>query len=58
MKCAANQTAATLDTIIYDDNEIHRIPYIWFHFKEPQVVELSEALHYGISHNNVVVLGR
>ena len=26
------------------------------HVKEPQVIEISEALHYGVSHNHIVVL--
>nr|XP_037278058.1 biogenesis of lysosome-related organelles complex 1 subunit 5-like isoform X2 [Rhipicephalus microplus] len=30
---------------------------IWVHVKEPQVIEISGALHYGMSHNHMVVLG-
>ncbi|XP_075735950.1 uncharacterized protein LOC142776332 isoform X1 [Rhipicephalus microplus] len=31
---------------------------IWAHVKEPQVVEISGAFHYGVSHNHMVVLER
>lgn len=32
--------------------------FVCMHLKEPQTVEISGALHYGVFHNHIVFLGR
>ncbi|KAH8031619.1 hypothetical protein HPB51_019519 [Rhipicephalus microplus] len=39
-------------------NVVGACTQIWVHVKEPQVVKISGALHYGVSHNHMVVLAR